>query len=141
MTITEEAIDLQKFFSDEPPRSCGAAASFAGIVRNHDHGRAVKSLYYDCYRSMAEKMIKALIEEAKVRWNVEKILVLHRVGHLEIGEVAVAISVSSAHRAEAFEACRFMIEKIKEKVPIWKKEIFENGMSEWTSCAHMEAIS
>ena len=138
MTITDETIDLQKFFSDESPGSCGASASFAGIVRNHDHGRAVKGLYYDCYRSMAEKMIQVLIEEAETRWDVEKIRVSHRVGRLEIGEVAVAISVSSAHRAEAFEACRFMIEKIKEKVPIWKKQIFEDGTDEWVLCGHPE---
>ena len=141
MYITDETIDLQKFFSDEFPRSCGAVASFLGIVRNHDHGRAVKSLYYDCYCSMAEKMIKALVQETEARWDVEKVLVLHRVGLLEIGEVAVVIAVSSAHRAEAFEACRFMIEKIKEKVPIWKKEIFEDGMSERVSCAHVEVFS
>ena len=141
MHITDETINLQEFFSGESPRSCGAAASFAGIVRNHDHGRAVKSLYYDCYRSMAEKMIQALVQEAKAGWNVEKIQVSHRIGHLEIGEVAVAICVSSAHRAEAFEACRFIIERIKEKVPIWKKEIFEDGMSEWVSCAHAGASS
>ena len=141
MYITDEPIDLQKFFSGASPPSCGAAASFVGMVRNHDHGRAVKSLYYDCYLSMAEKIIKALIEEAKARWDVEKVLVSHRIGHLEIGEVAVAIAVSSAHRAEAFEACRFMIEQIKEKVPIWKKEIFEDGMSEWVSCAHAAVFS
>ena len=141
MYISDETINLQKFFSDESPRSCGAAASFAGIVRNHDQGRAVRSLYYDCYRSMAEKMIKAFIEEAGVRWKIEKVRVLHRIGHLEIGEVAVAISVRSAHREEAFEACRFMIEGIKEKVPIWKKEIFEDGMSEWVSCAPVEVAS
>ena len=141
MTISEEAIDLQKFFSGEPPRSCGAMASFTGIVRDHDHGRAVTSLYYDCYRSMAERMINALIEEAKARWGVERVQVSHRVGHLEIGEVAVVISVSSAHRTEAFEACRFMIEAIKEKVPIWKKEIFEDGMSEWVSCPHAAVSS
>ena len=141
MHITDETINLQKVFSDESPPSCGAVAYFTGIVRNHDQGRAVKSLYYDCYRSMAEKMIKALIEEAEVRWDVEKVRVSHRIGRLEIGEVAVAIAVSSAHRAEAFETCRFMIEGIKEKVPIWKKEIFEDGMSEWVSCAHVEAAT
>ena len=141
MHITDEMINLQQFFSGESPQSCGATASFAGIVRNHDHGRVVKSLYYDCYISMAEKMMKTLIEETKTRWVVEKVRVLHRIGRLEVGEVAVAIAVSSAHRAEAFEACRFMIEGIKEKVPIWKKEIFEDGMSEWVSCAHVEAAT
>ena len=83
--------------------------------------------------------MQALVEETRARWDIERALVSHRIGHLEIGEIAVAISVSSAHRAEAFEACRFMIEGIKEKVPIWKKEIFEGGMGEWVLCRHAEA--
>ena len=138
MTITDETIRLHKFFSGEPSGSCGAVASFIGIVRDHDDGRAVKGLYYDCYRPMAEKMVQVLMEVAETRWDVERIRVSHRIGHLEIGEVAVAISVSAAHRSEAFEACRFMIEKIKEKVPIWKKQIFEDGSSEWVLCGHSE---
>ena len=141
MSITEETIDLQKFFDIGLPRSSGALASFVGIVRDHDHGRAVKSLYYDCYRSMAEKMIGTLIRETRVRWGVQKAKISHRIGHLEIGDVAVAIAVSSAHRAEAFDACRFLIEQIKEKVPIWKKETFEDGANEWVACAHAEAAS
>ena len=136
MHVTDEKIDLQKFFSAAPPSSCGATASFVGLVRNHDHGRAVQSLYYECYRPMAEKVMQALVEEAEVRWKIEKTLALHRVGHLQVGEAAVAVSVSSAHRAEAFDACRFLIEGIKKKVPIWKKEIFEDGTSEWVSCGH-----
>ena len=142
MYITDEIINLQKFFSDEFSRSCGAVASFAGIVRNHDHGRAVKSLYYDCYRSMAEKMIKNLIEEAEAKWDVDEIRVLHRVGYLKIGETAVAIAVSSAHRDEAFQGCRSLIERIKKEVPIWKKQIFEDGITEWVLCGHsMEAVA
>ena len=143
MYITEQAIDLQKFFSEASPPTCGAAVSFAGIVRNHDHGRGVKSLCYDCYRPMAEKVMQGLVKEAQSRWGIEKVQLLHRIGRLNIGEAAVVISVSSAHRAESFEACRFLIEKIKSQVPIWKKEIFEDGTGEWVSCAHTptEAIS
>ena len=115
-------------------------ASFVGIVRNHDHGRVVKSLYYDCYLSMADRMIQTLIEEAKNQWDVDHIHVLHRVGSLKVGEAAVVIAVSSAHRAEAFSACRFMIEEIKRSVPIWKKEIFENGSSEWVLCGHTSEV-
>ena len=141
MYITNEPIDLGDFFSFTPAKSCGAVATFAGIVRDHDHGRPVKKLYYDCYASMAELMITTFVEEAKNQWGVNEIRVSHRIGGLEIGEVAVAISVSSTHRTEAFEACRFMIEGIKKKVPIWKKEIFEDGMSEWVSCVHVETAS
>ena len=86
-------------------------------------------------------MIKTLIDEAKNQWGVDDIRVIHRVGWLEIGETAIAIAVSSAHRAEAFSACRFMIEEIKKKVPIWKKETFRDGTSDWVSCTHKEVVS
>ena len=141
MYITNEPIDLGDFFSFTPAKSCGALATFTGIVRDHDHGRQVKKLYYDCYPSMAERMIKILVAEAKNQWGVDEIRVSHRIGSLEIGEVAVAIAVSSAHRAESFSACRFIIEEIKKRVPIWKKEIFENGASEWVLCTHPEAVT
>ena len=134
MFITQDPIRLERFFSFSPQPSCGALASFVGIVRNHDHGRAVKKLFYECYFSMAEKMIGQVIEEAKREYGVDEILVRHRVGSLEIGEAAVAIMVSAVHRAEAFAACRFVIEQIKTKVPIWKKQIFEEGDGEWVSC-------
>ena len=98
-------------------------------------------MHYECYPSMAEKLLQSIILEAKARWPLEEIRILHRIGTLEIGDTAVAIAVSSSHRAEAFEACRFVIEEIKKKVPIWKKEIFENGTEEWVFCpAHEEAL-
>ena len=90
---------------------------------------------------MAEKMLEDLVLETKRRWPVDEVRILHRIGTLEVGEAAVAITVSSAHRAEAFEACRFVIEEIKKRVPIWKKEIFEDGTSEWVFCpAHAEVF-
>ncbi len=137
--ITNQPISLEKFFSFTPENSCGALVSFIGIVRNHDHGRPVQRLYYDCYPSMADRVIGMLTKEVETRWPIDEIRVLHRVGDLEIGEVAVAIAVSSAHRAEAFAACRFAIEKIKKDVPVWKKEFFEDGASEWVICSHSEA--
>ena len=88
---------------------------------------------------MANKMMGVLIGQAKERWPVDEIRLLHRVGELEIGDVAVAIAVSAAHRDEAFLACRFMIEGIKREVPIWKKQILEDGSGEWVSCRHLEA--
>ena len=140
MRITEKAIDLNEFFS-APDASCGAVAAFVGLVRNHDHGRSVRRLQYECYRSMAEKMIETIVGRAKELWPVDEVRVCHRVGPLEIGEAAVAIAVSSSHRDEAFEACRFVIEEIKKKAPIWKKEIFEDGTGEWVFCAHrLEAM-
>ena len=85
---------------------------------------------------MAEKMIEKIVEEAKRTWDIKEIHVSHRIGLLEIGEAAVAIAVSAAHRAEAFAACRFIIEQIKIKVPIWKKEVFGDGTSQWVLCGH-----
>lgn len=136
MLITDKPIKLEEFLAGEPNKSCGAVASFVGVVRNHDHGRPVVRLFYECYESMAEKQIQAIIDEAKKRWPVDEVRMLHRVGWLEVGEAAVAIVVSSAHREEAFSACRFVIEEIKNKVPIWKKEIFTDGTSEWVLCGH-----
>lgn len=141
MRITREPIRLSEFFSDGVDPLCGAVASFVGIVRDHDHGRHVLKLHYECYLSMAEKMLERIVGEAKKRWPVDEVVIRHRIGTLEIGEAAVAIAVSSAHRAEAFQVCRFVIEEIKKRVPIWKKEIFEDGTGEWVFCpAHQESF-
>ena len=129
--ITDQPIHLENFFSITPDWSCGALASFVGIVRNHDHGRPVRKLFYDSYASMADSMIGRLAREAGNRWNIHEIRVLHRIGEIRVGEAAVAIAVSSSHREEAFTACRFMIEEIKNRVPIWKKEFYEDGVSAW----------
>lgn len=134
MHLTEAPINLTEFLSRQPDSACGATASFVGIVRNHDHGRPVHKLYYECYAPMAERMMEDLIREAKRRWPIGDLRILHRVGELEIGEAAVAIAASSAHREEAFAACRFAIEEIKMKVPIWKKEFYQDGTSEWVFC-------
>lgn len=134
MYITQEPIRLEKFFSAMPEQSCGALASFVGIVRDHDHGRPVEKLYYECYASMAERAIENVVRESRKQWPIEDIRILHRIGSLEIGEVAVAIAVSSVHRDEAFLACRFAIEEIKTKVPIWKKEFYKDGAQAWVLC-------
>ncbi len=141
MRITQEPIRLDDFFSKGADPSCGATASFVGLVRNHDHGRRVLKLHYECYRSMAEKMLEQIVAKAKERWPVDEVLVRHRIGTLEIGEAAVAIAVNSSHRAEAFQACRFVIEEIKKSVPIWKKELFEDGTGEWVFCPEHAEVS
>ncbi len=138
MYLTEKPISLEALWF-VPSAACGATASFTGIVRNHDHGRPVKKLFYESYPVMANKVIDHLISEAKRRWPVDDVAVLHRVGELEVGETAVAIAVSAAHRDEAFEACRFMIESIKHEAPIWKKQIYEDGSGEWVFCHAAEA--
>lgn len=137
--ITHEPIRLEDFVSS-PDASCGASAFFVGRVRNHHAGRKVEKLFYDCYVPMAEKEIRRIVEAVKNETGVSEIRVLHRTAWLEIGEIAVAIEAHSAHRDEAFKACRSVIELIKRDVPIWKKEIYADGEQSWISCAHSEEV-
>ncbi len=136
--ITTKPIIPEAFFALKPLPSCGALATFFGLVRDHNAGRVVKNLRYDCYFSMANRQIGRLRDHALREWSLSDARILHRVGLLEVGDIAVAIVASSSHRAEAFEACRFLIESIKTKVPIWKKEFFLDGSSEWVRCGHLE---
>lgn len=140
MFLTREPIALNDLLSVSPDPSCGAECSFVGFVRNHDRGRSVLRLHYEAYASMAEKMIAAIILEAEDQWPVSRVRVLHRIGTLEIGEAAVLVAISAAHRDEAFGACRFVIDEIKRRVPIWKKEIFEDGSDEWVLCGHTTEV-
>ena len=105
----------------------GGINMFIGTVRNHTKGRKVLRLEYEAYVPMAEKEISKIIEEAREKWTLYHVIVHHRIGILSIEEKAVAIAVSSAHRHEAFESCRYIIEELKKRVPIWKKEVFEDG--------------
>ena len=136
MQLTHEPIYLDRFFSYVPQTQCGALSFFVGIVRDHDENRPVRALFYDCYEPMAEKMIRGLIQQAQQRWNIGEARVLHRVGGLTVGDIAVVVAVESAHREEAFSASRFLIEGIKHQVPIWKKQFYEDGSNEWTLCQH-----
>ena len=105
----------------------GAVALFLGTVRNHNAGRRVLRLEYSAYAEMAEGQMAAIEEQASSRFNISRVALVHRQGRLEIGETSVGVAVSAPHRAEAFEACRFIIDTLKKKVPIWKKEFFEGG--------------
>ena len=111
----------------------GAVVPFAGLVRNPTQGRRVQFLEYEAYEPMALSEMRRLAEEAGRRWPIVRIAITHRIGLVEIGETSVAIAVSSAHRGEAFAACRFAIDRLKEIVPIWKKEHFEGG-EVWVGC-------
>jgi len=108
----------------------GAVATFEGVVRDHHQGKRVAFLEYEAYGPMAGKVLREVAEEAAARWPVEAIAVTHRFGRLEIGEVAVAIAVSSAHRGDAFDALRYTIDELKGRVPIWKRETGPDG-SHW----------
>lgn len=135
--ITTRPILPEAFLAVKPAPVCGAWTTFFGVVRNHHGGRAVKRLHYECYFSMANSEIRRIKEEVTKRYELEGLSVLHRVGTLEIGDIAIAVACGSAHRAEALAACQETVDSIKSTVPIWKKEFYEDGSSVWVAgCAH-----
>lgn len=119
--VTTEPISASELMTGENHPSCGGVVTFEGRVRNHHEGQAVEVLFYEAYVPMAEKVLRSLIEEIKGEWSEVVIQVRHRIGRIEIGEVAVAIAAWAPHRKEAFRACEAMIDRVKERVPIWKR--------------------
>jgi molybdopterin synthase catalytic subunit len=125
--VTKEPLDLQALVRYVTDPEAGAIATFIGTTRNNNEGRKVIALDYEAYPEMAEKELARLGEEAKRKWKIERMAIVHRIGPVQITEPSVIIAVSAAHRDDAFQACRFAIEEIKKSVPIWKKEVFEGG--------------
>lgn len=109
----------------------GAVVCFEGRVRDHNDGRAVNGLSYQAYAELAEAEGRRIIDEAREKFGVERIVCVHRVGDLALGEVAVWTGVSAGHRAAAFDACRYVIDEVKTRVPIWKREHYVEGEAEW----------
>jgi MoaE-MoaD fusion protein len=127
---TERALDAIR---DE---NAGGEAIFIGRVRRWNEGKKIRHLFYECHVSMADREILKIETEMAGRWPLRKIHIEHRIGKLEIGDIAVIIAVSAEHRAEAMEACRYGIDELKHRVPIWKKEVSEDG-EEWVgACRH-----
>jgi molybdopterin synthase catalytic subunit len=125
--ITDNAIDLSKILIDVRDNSAGAITLFVGTVRDHDSGGHVSALYYEAYKKMAEDMMTEIEKEVLSKWNIIKFSATHRIGTLKVNEISVAVAVSSEHRNEAFEACKYGIDNIKTRVPIWKKEYSDAG--------------
>jgi len=125
--LTEDLLDPKPLIENVQRPGSGALVLFLGVVRDEDQGRKVRYLDYDAYRSMAEKEMQRVGEEVLARWPSTRIAMRHRVGRLAVGETALVVAVSAHHRGEAFEACRHAIDRIKEIVPIWKKEVWEDG--------------
>ena len=130
ISITEKPIDVNKLLNDVSDQSSGASVLFTGTVRDHNKQDKVSKLHYEAYQEMAEKILQEIENEVHAKWKINKFIAIHRTGTLKVGEVSVAVAVSSEHRKEAFEACKFGIDSIKEKAPIWKKEFAESG-AEW----------
>lgn len=130
IAITRERLDRDTLVEAVSHPSVGGIVVFEGVVRDNARGKQVRYLEYDVYPEMAVQQIREIVAEAERRWGVERVAVAHRVGRLEIGEASVIIVVASAHRGEAFDACRYIIDTLKTTVPIWKKEVATNG-EEW----------
>ena len=107
--------------------NAGAVVTFDGTVRNNARGKAVTHLFYEAYEEMAVKELESIREAALRRWPLQQLAIVHRTGRLEIGDSSVFIAVSSAHRGDAFSACRFVIDSLKQRAPIWKKEFYADG--------------
>ncbi len=122
---------IQPSTRDFAPGGAGAVVTFEGLVRNVNEGRPVVALEYSAYPELALKEGEKILAEARQRYPLEAVKAVHRVGRLEIGDLAVWIAVASGHRGEALEACRWIIDEIKERVPLWKKEIYADGDSGW----------
>ena len=129
--LTHELIDYHALAESVRRNDCGAVALFLGTVRDLTDGHETVALDYEAYAGMAEKKMAEIEQETRSRWPIGEILMVHRLGHLEVGEVSVAVAVSCPHRAQAFEACRHAIDRLKELVPIWKKENWADGATEW----------
>jgi len=130
--IPLEKIDLKKDF---PSPQTGALVTFEGLVRNHNDKRKVVALEYEASERLAQKEAQKILAEVQKKFDVLKVKCIHRLGKLTIGEMAVWIGVSAAHRSQAFAACRYVIDEIKSRLPIWKKEYYENDSSGWVHMA------
>ncbi|MEZ0375146.1 MAG: molybdenum cofactor biosynthesis protein MoaE [Candidatus Sericytochromatia bacterium] len=114
----------------------GAVSTFAGVVRDHNLGKSVRYLEYECYTPMALAELEKIVAQAHARWQLHRIAIAHRTGRLEIGETAVLIAVSAVHRRESIEALHFVIDTLKQTVPIWKKEYWSDGSMWLEGCSH-----
>ena len=130
--LTATTIDIQECINSVLSPQCGGIDVFIGTVRDNTRGKKVLRLEFEAYDIMAVSEMYKIADKAAAKWPLHKILIQHRTGILNVGEVPVVIAVAAAHRGAAFEACRYIIDTLKETVPIWKKEVFEDG-SEWVA--------
>jgi molybdopterin synthase catalytic subunit len=132
--LSSTALDPQALRAHFADPACGAYASFEGWVRDHNDGRRVLALEYEAYAPLAAAEGARIVEEARARFAVARLACVHRVGSLAIGDLAVWVGAGAAHRDAAFAACRYVIDEVKARVPIWKKERYADGSSGWVGC-------
>jgi molybdopterin synthase catalytic subunit len=131
LSISEQPIDIEMLLDKIKDDAAGATVLFLGTVRNQSEGSTVSAIYYESYVKMALEAMSKIEAEAFERWNLKRFAAVHRVGELKVGQISVAIGVSAEHRAEAFEAGQYAIDKVKTEAPIWKKEMTGDGNSFW----------
>ena len=127
VAVTSEPLDAEALVALVDAAGDGAIVTFAGLVRNQNQGRRVQFLEYEAYEPLAVRALQRIIDEAGDLWPGARVAVHHRLGRLEIGQASIVIAAASPHRADAFAACRYTIERVKQIVPIWKREYFEGG--------------
>ncbi|MSQ15820.1 MAG: molybdenum cofactor biosynthesis protein MoaE [Dehalococcoidia bacterium] len=127
--VTRDELDPQVLVSEVTKDTDGAVITFWGVVRRNSRGKVVLYLEYQAYEEMAEKVLAEIGEDVKSKWPIGLIAIHHRIGRLEIGEASLLVVIASPHRQEAFDACHYAVERIKKILPIWKKEVWEDGSS------------
>jgi molybdopterin synthase catalytic subunit len=127
VAVTSAPLDSESLVALVDTKGDGAVVSFAGLVRDHNQGRQVQFLEYEAYEPLAIRALQRIVDEARELWPGAHVAVHHRLGRLEIGEASIVIAAASHHRADAFAACRYTIERVKQIVPIWKREHFDGG--------------
>ncbi len=125
--VVEHTIDERAVVDSVADGGAGAICTFSGVVRNNSKGQRVLYLEYEAYAEMAIKQMQKIADELKQQWSITRVSMVHRTGRLQVGEASVCIAISAPHRAEAFEACRYAIDRLKMIVPVWKKEVWESG--------------
>ena len=133
--ISSSPLDVPKLQRALVHPQAGAGATFEGRVRDHNEGQPVQSLEYEAYPELAEREGNRVLAEARQKFDLLAVVAVHRVGHLQIGDLAVWVGVAAAHRGPAFDACRYIIDELKARVPIWKKEHYASGATTWINCA------
>ena len=131
--LTQEPIDTSRILTHVASHDAGAVVLFLGTTREFTHGRQTASLEYECYAEMAEKKMAEIGAEVRQKFAVGEIAMVHRLGALNIGESSIVIAVAAPHRHAAFEACAYAMDRVKEAVPIWKKEFFDDGEAHWVN--------
>jgi molybdopterin synthase catalytic subunit len=139
--LCDAALLADQLRRDVQDPACGGYVSFEGWVRNSNDGRSVLRLEYEAFAPLALREGTRILTQARERFGVAHVLCAHRVGDLQLGELAVWVGVSAVHRGEAFDACRYIIDEIKHRVPIWKKEHYQDGDSGWVNCEHCAAAA